>query len=169
MIAGPFVTAQICIMNLMQTYTPIMRALLFKTGDSYAPLLLRILLAVALFPHGAQKVFGWFGGYGFSGTMQLFTTTFGLPWLIALLVIIIEFFGAFALLFGFITRVAGLAIAGVMLGIVLTSHLQNGFFMNWYGTQKGEGIEYFIPVIAIALSLVISGGGKWSIDRCLGR
>ena len=132
-------------------------------------LILRLTIGIIIFPHGAQKVFGWFGGYGFSGTMQLFTTTFGLPWLIALLVIIIEFFGPIALIFGFITRVAGLAIAGVMLGIVITSHLQNGFFMNWYGTIKGEGFEYFIPVIAIALSLVLSGGGRWSVDGMLSK
>lgn len=142
-----------------------MKTLIFKTEDSIAPFILRIFLAIALFPHGAQKLAGWFGGYGFTGTMNFFTGTMGLPWIIALLVILLEFFGPLLLLLGLATRLVSLALSGLILGIVLTSHWEYGFFMNWFGNQKGEGIEYFILFIAGTLSLVFSGAGKWSVDN----
>ncbi|MFD0749373.1 DoxX family protein [Mucilaginibacter calamicampi] len=142
---------------------------IFKTGDSFGPLLLRVAAGLVMLVHGSQKVFGTFGGYGFSGTMNFFTETMHLPWLIALLVIAIEFFGSIALILGLTTRLAAFGITAVALGIVITSHIQYGFFMNWYGSQKGEGIEYFILYIAISASLVITGGGKFSVDRLIQR
>ena len=142
---------------------------IFGTNESYAPLLLRVAAGIVMLVHGSQKVLGTFGGYGFTGTMNFFTETMHLPWLIAFLVIVIEFFGAIALILGLTTRLAAFGITVVALGIVITSHLQYGFFMNWYGVQKGEGIEYFILYIAISTSLIITGGGKFSVDRLIQR
>jgi putative oxidoreductase len=142
-----------------------MKDLLITTKDNWAATILRVMLGIVMFPHGAQKMMGWFGGYGFSGTMNFFTDTMGLPWIISFLVIIIEFFGAILLILGLGTRLFAALFAIVMIGIIFTSHLDYGFFMNWFGTQKGEGIEYFLLVIGMALPLLLTGGGSLSIDR----
>ncbi len=134
-------------------------------GGSYAPIFIRIALGLVVFPHGAQKLLGWFGGYGFSGTMQFFTDSAGLPWIVALLVILLEFFGALALIIGIGTRYVALAYVFLALGIIFSSHMGNGFFMNWFGAQKGEGIEYHLLWIGMAVSLLISGAGKFSLDH----
>jgi putative oxidoreductase len=128
-----------------------------------------LVLGIILFPHGAQKMLGWFGGYGFNGTMGFLTGTAGLPWFIAFLVIMIEFLGSVALVLGFATRIAAIGIIILFTGIIFTSHLQNGFFMNWAGNLKGEGYEFHLLIIGMALSLLISGAGKWSIDELLHR
>jgi len=141
-----------------------MKNKIFNTNNSYIGLILRIALAIVVFPHGAQKLFGWFGGYGFTGTMGYFTETVGLPWIIGFLVIVLESIGAIALLVGFSTRIIALSYILLALGIAFTSHFENGFFMNWYGNQAGEGYEYFILWIGIAASLIILGGGKYSTD-----
>ena len=141
-----------------------MKALIFKTSAGVYALPLRIMLAVVLFPHGAQKLLGWFNGAGFDGTMQFFTTTIGLPWILGLLVIIIEFFGPLALILGIATRIWSLAILVVMIGIILTSFTQY-FFMNWFGNQETEGFEFFLLAIGMATSLLVYGGGKYSLDR----
>lgn len=138
---------------------------LVRTSDASSPAILRLALAVVIFPHGAQKLLGLFGGYGFKGTMAFFTDTMGIPWLLALGVILIEFFAPILLLLGAATRAAALSIGVVMATAMLMVHAQYGFFMNWFGAQKGEGIEYFLLVIGIALALVVSGGGRWSLDR----
>lgn len=145
-----------------------MKKLIFQTGNSYAPLALRALLALVLFPHGAQKMLGWFGGFGFEGSMGYFTNVVGLPWIVGFMVIIIEFFGPLALLLGFATRLWSLAILGVMTGIVLTTFTDH-FFMNWFGTQKTEGAEFFLLAIGMSLSLVVSGAGRWSVDAWISR
>ncbi len=142
---------------------------ILHTNESLAAMIVRIVLGIILFPHGAQKLLGWFGGYGFSGTMDYFTGTAGLPWLIAFLVIIIEFFGALALIFGFATRIVAAGVISLFAGIIFTSHLQNGFFMNWYGNLKGEGYEYHLLVIGMAIALLVSGAGRWSVDYVLQR
>jgi len=144
-----------------------MKKLLFATNDSYAPTILRLLLGTVLFAHGAQKLLGWFGGYGFEGTMGFFTGTAGLPWIVGFLVILIEFFGSLLLILGFATRVWSISIFFLFLGIMVTSHLPNGFFMNWYGSQKGEGIEFFLLALGMAASITITGAGRLSIDRVL--
>lgn len=141
-----------------------MRDIIFKTSTSYAPLLIRVMLALTVFPHGAQKLLGWFGGHGFSGTMGFLTGTMNLPWLIAFLVIILESIGALALFAGFATRLIGISYLVLALGMIFTAHIQHGFFMNWFGNQQGEGYEYFLLWIGMALSLIITGGGKYSID-----
>lgn len=140
---------------------------MIHTETDYAALILRIFLGCIFFPHGAQKVLGWFGGYGFDATLKHFTQTMHIPLPFALLAIAAEFFGALGLIVGCFTRVAALGIASVMTVAILTVHLHNGFFMNWMGTQKGEGFEYHLLAIAIALALMVKGGGAWSIDRKL--
>jgi putative oxidoreductase len=148
--------------------SPARRALLafFRTPEDSANLVLRLALAATLFPHGAQKVLGWFGGYGFQATLTSFTSH-GMPAPLALLVMAAEFLGPIALVLGFFTRWSGFGIGLTMTGAALMVHSANGFFMNWMGTQKGEGIEYFIPVVAIAVALMIKGGGRWALDRVI--
>lgn len=138
---------------------------LFGTRKDFAPLVLRLVLAVVIFPHGAQKVLGWFGGYGWDGTMGYLTGTIGLPTAIAALVILIEFLGPIALLLGLCTRLAALGIIAVMVGAVRTVHQANGFFMNWSGKQAGEGFEYHLLAIAIGVALLLLGAGALSVDR----
>ena len=143
-----------------------MKHLIFATSSSIAPTFLRVFLGLVLFPHGAQKMLGWFGGYGFDGTMNFFTQSVGLPWVVGFLVIMVEFFGSLCLVFGFATRLWSLAFIGNMIGIILTSHTDY-FFMNWDGSQKGEGFEYHLLVIGMALSLLITGAGRFSIDALI--
>lgn len=141
---------------------------LFKTNNNnWSALIARLALALVVFPHGAQKLLGWFGGYGFQGTMGFLTTQGGLPWVVALLIILIESIGALLVFFGLGTRIAALGIFGLFTGIALLDHSSNGFFMNWMGNQKGEGIEYFIILLGLALVLIITGGGKASADAAL--
>lgn len=135
----------------------------FQTDERWTGLILRITLGVVMFPHGAQKLFGWFGGHGFEATMGAFTTQFGLPWLVAFLVIMGESLGAAALVVGFLTRFCAASLGVIMLG-ALTMHWSNGFFMNWGGQQAGEGFEYHLLAIGMALALTIGGAGKWAID-----
>lgn len=127
-------------------------------------LVLRLALGVVMFPHGAQKVLGWFGGYGFSATMHFFTGMMHIPAFFAVLAILAEFVGSILVIFGALTRLAALAITVNMLVAVFTVHLPNGFFMNWAGQQKGEGIEYFIYAITVGLVLTVVGGGRFSLD-----
>jgi putative oxidoreductase len=140
---------------------------LFKTDNDVSTFLLRVLLGVVFFPHGAQKVLGWFGGYGFSGTMGFFTGMLHVPALFAFLAVAAEFAGAIALILGLFTRVAALGIAANMLVAVATVHWQYGLFMNWAGNQKGEGFEFHLLAIGVAVVLIIRGGGKWAADRAI--
>jgi putative oxidoreductase len=142
---------------------------IFQTNDNRTATILRIVLGIVMFPHGAQKLLGWFGGYGFNGTMGFLTGTAGLPWILAFLVIVIEFFGALALIFGFATRIVAAGVISLFAGIIFTSHAANGFFMNWAGNQQGEGYEYHLLIIGMAIALLVSGAGKWSIDYALQR
>ena len=142
---------------------------LFKTDPDIASLVLRLVLGAVFFPHGAQKVLGWFGGHGFAGTMGFFTGQMHIPALFAFLAIAAEFAGSLALIAGLFTRVAAFGIAATMAVAVAMVHWQHGFFMNWSGAQKGEGIEYHLLAVAIALALVIKGGGKWALDALIAR
>ena len=137
---------------------------LFKIDNNVSTLLLRLLLGVVFFPHGAQMALGWFGGYGFSGSMGFFTGTLHIPAPFAFLAIAAQFAGAIALILGLFTRVAALGIAANMLVAVVMVHAQYGWFMNWFGNQKGEGFEYHLLAIGIAIVLMIRGGGKWAAD-----
>lgn len=142
---------------------------LLSTAHDVPQTLLRLTLALVIFPHGAQKLLGWWGGYGFSGTMGYLTSQVGLPWVVAFVVILAESVGALALAAGLLSRVAAAGIAAVMVGAIFTAHLQFGFFMNWNGNQAGEGFEYHLLVLGIALAVMIRGGGAWSLDRLLAR
>ncbi|MCK8495783.1 MULTISPECIES: DoxX family protein [Spirosoma] len=144
---------------------------LFATNPaSITPLIARLALGIVVFPHGAQKLLGWFGGSGFEGTMGFLTGSAGLPWIVGLLVILIEFFGPLMLFLGAATRVAALGILGNFIGIVLTAHSSTGFFMNWGAeANKEEGIEYFILLFGLALIVLIAGGGKASVDAELAK
>lgn len=128
----------------------------------------RVALGLTIFPHGAQKLLGWFGGYGFTGTMGYFTGQVHLPYIIGLLFIVIEFFGSLFLIFGFLTRLAAVGFLGIYLGAIIVVHAANGFFMNWnLEPGKGEGWEYFILLFGLALIALIAGGGKASVDAAL--
>ncbi len=141
-----------------------MKKALFQTTNEISPLILRIMLGIVVFPHGAQKLFGWLGGPGFAQTMTYFVDYLGLPGPIGFLVIILESFGAVLLIFGLATRLLAVSYVILALGIIFSSHLEHGFFMNWLGNQSGEGYEYFLLWIGISLSLVLSGGGAFSLD-----
>lgn len=140
---------------------------LMQTDDDVGRLIVRIALGLVMFPHGAQKLLGWFGGHGFAGTLQFFTSQLGLPVAVVFLVILAEFFGSLALITGFLGRVGAFGILCVMLGAIFMIHLPNGFFMNWYGNQKGEGIEYHLLAIGMALAILVKGSGAFSIDRSM--
>ncbi len=144
-----------------------MLSALFRTKDEWSLLVLRVMLAVVFFPHGAQKVFGWFGGHGFEATMTGFTVNMHIPWIFALLAILAESLGPAGLFIGFLTRIAALGIFVEMIVVIWLVHWQNGFFMNWFGNQRGEGFEYHLLVIGMALALMITGGGSLSLDRMI--
>jgi len=137
------------------------------TDDSWAGLILRVGLGVVMFPHGAQKMLGWFEGPGFDAAMAGFTTQMQLPTLLGALVIMAEFFGSLGLLVGAFARIAAFGITCVMLGAIALVHWQNGFFMNWGGKQPGEGFEYHLLAITIGVVIMIVGAGRWSVDRVM--
>lgn len=140
---------------------------LIATGNNWAATILRLFLGVVFFFHGAQKVLGWFGGYGYGATMNAFTQQMGIPTPLAFLALMAEFLGGIGLILGFLGRIAAFGILCNMLVAIAMVHHQFGFSMNWSGTQKGEGIEYHLLAIAIALALMICGSGATSIDRLL--
>ena len=140
---------------------------LISTDNDSATAILRFVLGVIFFAHGAQKMLGWFGGYGFSGTMAFFTDVMHIPVLFAFLAITAEFFGGLGLILGFLTRIAALGIFANMVVAIAMVHYRFGFFMNWTGAQKGEGFEYHLLVLAITAFLMIRGAGAVSIDRVL--
>ena len=141
--------------------------LIFRTNNDLTGVIIRLTIGLILFPHGAQKMLGLFGGPGFSGEMNFLTGTVHLSWLIAFLVIVIEFVGSLSFIVGFASRVWAVLTIILMLGIIFSSHLENGFFMNWFGNQKGEGFEYHLLVIGLCLALLLNGSGKLSLDTRL--
>jgi len=140
---------------------------LTTTENSLATTVLRLVLGIVFFAHGAQKMLGWFGGYGYTGTMGFFTGGLHIPAPLAFLAIAAEFFGGIGLLLGLLTRIAAFGITVNMLVAIFTVHLPFGLFANWSGTQKGEGIEYHLLVLAMTAFLMIKGGGALSADRKL--
>lgn len=137
---------------------------ILHTDNNWGQLATRLTLGLVLFPHGAQKMLGIFGGYGFSATMDAFTTQMHLPWIVAFLTILLEFMGSILLIVGFASRIWSLAIIFLFIGIIFTAQLEHGFFMNWFGAQKGEGYEFSLLIIGLAISTLINGSGKLSID-----
>jgi putative oxidoreductase len=140
---------------------------LVATSNDLLLTVVRLVLGVVFFAHGAQKMLGWFGGYGFHGTMGFFTRQLGIPAPFAFLAICAEFFGGLGLIFGLLSRVAALGIIVNMLVAVATVHIRNGFFMNWFGQQKGEGFEYHLLAIALAIVVLVKGAGAFSLDRAI--
>jgi len=137
--------------------------------QSWSLLVSRLALGVVILPHGMQKALGLFGGHGFAGTMG-FLQSMGMPFLIALLVILAEFVGSIGLILGLGTRFMAFSVGLTMAGAaILGGHIHNGFFMNWFGMQKGEGIEYFILVVGLALAALIGGSGKLSVDNLISK
>jgi putative oxidoreductase len=135
---------------------------LLGTDRDVGSVIIRVFMGAVMFPHGAQKLFGWFGGHGFEGTMGYFTGQ-GIPYVLAFLVIIAESLGALALIAGLLTRIAAFGI-GATMAVAALMHASNGFFMNWFGAQEGEGFEYHLLVIGMALALMVKGAGRWSLD-----
>lgn len=142
-----------------------MKNKIFNTNNDLTGLITRLTIGLILFPHGAQKMLGMFGGYGFSGTMGFFTDTMHMSWIIGFLVIIIEFVGALSLIAGFASRIWSALTIVLFIGIIFTSHIENGFFMNWFGNQKGEGYEYHLLIIGLSLAILVNGSGKYSVDE----
>jgi putative oxidoreductase len=147
---------------------PLLRAAL-STDASKTLLFQRVVLAGVILPHGLQKAFGWFGGWGFDGTIAWFQTALGVPAPVAVLVIAADFLGALALAFGLFSRLAALGVALTMLGAIFLVHAPNGFFMNWAGTAPGEGYEFHLLALALSVPLVVRGGGAASLDGRLTR
>ncbi|WP_299336311.1 DoxX family protein [uncultured Psychroserpens sp.] len=142
---------------------------LLKTNPIIGFSIARWTLGLVIFPHGAQKLLGLFGGYGYSTTMESLTTQMSLPSIVAFSVIMIEFFGSISLVLGLLSRFWALLLVGMFTGIIITTQLEHGFFMNWFGNQAGEGYEYSLLVIGLALSVVVNGSGKWSIDSLISK
>jgi len=142
---------------------------LISTSDDFTLTVVRLVLGVVFFAHGAQKMLGWFGGYGLTGTMGFFTQMLHVPAPLAFLAICAEFFGGLGLLVGLLSRVAAFGIAVNMLVAIFTVHIHNGFFANWSGQQKGEGYEYHLLALALLLVVMIKGAGALSVDRALSK
>lgn len=138
-----------------------------KKSDAIGNLLLRLALAAVILPHGCQLFFGSFNGPGFNNAMAYFVEVERLPALVGLAVIFLQFFGSLFILFGLVTRFIALGLAGLFIGMIFTSHIEYGFFMNWFGTQQGEGFEYHLLVIGMAFSLVFTGAGSLSLDAMI--
>ncbi|MBI5557421.1 MAG: DoxX family protein [Deltaproteobacteria bacterium] len=139
---------------------------LIETNDSPAQLCNRVALGIVIFPHGAQKVFGWFGGPGPAKTIQLFAET-GFPAWSVMLLMFVECAGSLLLIVGFFSRIWALGLGFAMAVCMFMNHVRNGFFMNWYGNQQGEGFEYHLLLLGLAGALLIGGSGKFSLDRAL--
>jgi putative oxidoreductase len=142
---------------------------LLDTSDNVTDLILRLALAVVFFPHGAQKVLGWFGGYGFTASLAFFTGKMGIPTVFALLAIAAEFLGSLGLFVGLLARLAAFGIFCEMAVAVVMIHSKMGFFMNWFGQipAGNEGYEYHILVLALAFAVMVRGAGPVSFDHTL--
>ena len=145
-----------------------MKKIISTNHTNIYALIARVALGIVVFPHGAQKLLGWFGGNGFEATINFLSGSMGLPWILALLVILIESIGSLLLIFGLLTRVAASGMLINFIGVVLTAQMHNGFFMNWSkAAGKGEGLEYFILLFGLAIIALIAGGGKGSLDAVI--
>lgn len=137
---------------------------LIATNNDFALTFARLSLGVMILAHGSQKVLGLFGGHGFAATMDAMTDKMGIPAVLAFLAIVAEFFGGLGLIAGALSRVAAFGVGVVMAVAMFKVHLSHGFFMNWFGNQKGEGIEFFILALGLAIAVMIRGGGALSLD-----
>ena len=140
---------------------------MLHTDDDYVLTLSRVVLGIIFLAHGSQKVFGWFGGPGFDQTMKAFVQGMGIPAFFAVMAILAEFLGGIGLLVGLLSRIAAVGIAMNMIVAVSLVHAENGLFMNWSGKQRGEGFEYHLLALSVAVLVVVRGAGAWSLDRVL--
>lgn len=142
---------------------------IFTSDQSWSQSVIRMTLGIVIFPHGAQKLLGWFGGPGFSGAVDHLMVDFGLSWIISVLVILIEFLAPLLLLTGLFTRISACLMLILFVGIIFTAHVGDGFFMNWFGQLPAgrEGFEYHLLVLAMSSALIIGGGGKYALDNQL--
>ena len=140
---------------------------LVATHSDYGMFIVRVALAAVIFPHGAQKLFGWFGGPGFAKSLEVFSAAWGIHPALTTLVILGESLGAVALALGLVGRFQAFGIAAAMAGAIYYVTGANGFFMNWFGNQAGEGYEFHLLTIAMALAVMVRGSGALSLDRVL--
>jgi putative oxidoreductase len=144
-----------------------MKQLILNSSSDWTGIILRLTAGVIMLPHGFQKAFGLFGGFGFKASMHYFSDTMKLPWVIAFAVIFFEVVGSIGLIAGAFSRIWAFGLIIVMIGAIITTNGRNGLFMNWYGNQNGEGYEYHLLFIGICLAIIICGSGKFSIDGLL--
>jgi len=142
---------------------------LLATNGDWVLTVARVVLGVAFFVHGSQKLFGWFGGHGLSATIKTFRDQMGIPAPLTYLAIAAEFFGGLGLIIGLLTRVAALGIAITMVVAMIKVHLKFGFLLNWFGDKQGHGVEYHLLAIALAIIIIAHGAGAFSLDRALYR
>ena len=144
-------------------------ARLLATNGDWVLTVARVVLGIAFFAHGAQKLLGWFGGHGLSATVKTFRDQIGIPAPLTYLAIAAEFFGGLGLIVGLLSRIAALGVAITMLVAMFKVHWQFGFFINWFGDKKGHGIEYHLLAITLAAVIIVHGAGALSLDRALYR
>ena len=140
---------------------------LFRTSNDLTLTIARLMLALVFLGHGSQKMFGWFGGLGYSRTLAVFEETMGIPPVLTTMAMVAEVFGGLGLLFGLLTRIAASGVLIVMIVAPLANGLYVRFFMNWTGRNPGEGFEYHLLAIALILVVLVHGGGALSLDRYL--
>jgi putative oxidoreductase len=140
---------------------------LLSTNPDWIQTIVRLILGVVFFAHGAQKLLGWFGGPGLKGTLRTMHDTLGLPASMAFLAVLAEFLGGVGLITGLLGRVAALGIGVVMLTAIVMVNGRYGLFLNWFGDRKGHGYEYHLLAIALAVVIIVRGSGAMSLDRLL--
>lgn len=131
-----------------------------RSAVDWALLVARVFVGVVFMAHGAQKLFGAFGGPGLAAFVQMLGP-------LGYLVAVGEFFGGLGLVLGFLSRFSAASIILIMLGAIVTVHGKVGFFMNWAGNQAGEGFEYHLLAIGILLPVLIAGPGRFAVGRLL--
>ena len=139
---------------------------LLQTRDDWTLTLIRVVAGGVMLPHGMQKMFGWFGGAGFTGTIHNFGGR-GFPAYLVVLAIAAEFLGALGMILGALTRIAAFGVAVDMIVAAVTTTSKFGFFINWAGKQRGEGMEYQFLMIGMALAIMFAGAGAFSVDRAI--
>jgi putative oxidoreductase len=140
---------------------------LFSTGPDWTLTIIRVILGVVFFAHGAQKMLGWFGGTGLKETLRTMHELVGLPIPLAFLAVTSEFLGGLGLIAGLLGRVAAIGICITMVSAIVMVHGRNGLFLNWFGERKGHGFEYHLLAIALAIAIIVRGSGAASLDRLL--
>jgi|HubBroStandDraft_1064217.scaffolds.fasta_scaffold16410_4 putative oxidoreductase len=140
---------------------------LASTNVDWVVAIVRVVLGLIFFAHGAQKLLGWYGEPGVMSSMRTFTQHLHLTSTLAFLVIAVEFFGGVALIVGLLSRLAAFGIALTMAGAIATVHFRHGLFLNWFGDKEGHGYEYHLLAIALAVVVIVKGASAFSVDRLI--